>query len=319
MLLDSIILTIITIMEMAQGKPSLLFRLITFIIQYAKDEDVGQLLEYCSIEECLLCKEQEQLYRNKESLLYWLFVSNYQIVDIGEGDEIPKYQNVKLLLRHLLGISGCIFSYDYEFVKDNFAEVFHIVIEYYKKYKFYYDFYGKIFRVVKLATNNFYDVDKFNISYLARKTVLEHEETGKTYTLNTHLRNYIKDNDANFYVEISTLAYFKKINDKLYKLFDSDNKYCTWCNPSNKAKSKRKCTNCKNLSDELKNLQEISNNENFKYKNINSIISKITDTNIKKLKKKRKAKILELINSITIEDKEYYKRLKKLINKSFNN
>lgn len=317
-------------------KSESIFEFIVLIIQYADDKDVEQLLKNCFLDadkQNKLPQEQLSINFNKEVLLYNLIGLNYILQSylqyhkgesINVNDLLTETDNM-LLFKHLLALNGCCYSFDPQLIKENFKEIFHILVENYTKYKFYYEFFGTIFSKTEIFQNGEIYITRYSISYKGKNTtILTNEEDRSTITLKMHLKNYyIISKTGSLYVLTQTLCYFKKINNLINEeLSIEKNKpeYCVWCNPPEILNAKKKCINCRNLADLLKEMKNITTVDAVKTLNFSAELRKIQSNNIAKLRQKRKKYIEDVVKKAHLNKKlhkEFLKKLKYAINKSF--
>lgn len=317
-------------MELSYLKPDSLPEFIILIIQYADEKDVETFLKNCSINTfAKSTKPYETISKtyNKEALIFFLLnlgviLSKYKTNNSTYEDNIQNLQVgdvYKNLLFHLLALNGCTYSYDPDMVIKNFTEVFHILVESFAKYHFYYDFFND-----RLITTYCDSKRKlYTIEYQKRKTILTEEDNNNKIILNTCLKKMhnVFGNDY-LCIETQTIGYFRKINSLLYEKLKviSQPDFCVWCNPSNIKNAKRKCNNCKNLAEELKELQKKTDVKKIKQINFTEHLSKISPTDLKELKIKRKKYLKEIIKEAKLdktEHKMFLKNLNSIINKSF--
>ena len=195
-----------------------------------------------------------------------------------------------MLLSHIFALNGCFYSYNIEFAENKFKDIFHILIENYKKYNFYYEYFGHIFRKIKIGNPYGCIPVNYKIIYKGRHTILIEEKTKSQFEIKTRLKNYYKDENNILYTEKQTWGYFLKVNKLINEELSKQLKdnYCIWCNPVEKIGAKRKCKNCKNLSDILKEIKTVSNNTDFKKINFSYELKKISNINNKNFLKQRK-------------------------------
>lgn len=316
-------------MDFSYLKLENLYQFIVLIIKYADEKDIKTFFKNCSIDKGAENKKPDEIISPtyyKEALIYDLFnlgiiLHGYKTNNLSNENIIQNLQeedNYKILLSHLFTLNGCIYTYDRNMIVKNFAKVFHVLVESYAKYKFYYEICGSNLIV---TTNNgrLY----YNITLQDNKTVLTDEDTGRKIILNILIACYIRNlNDNKIYNLEQTVSDFKKINRLIYEKLSEKtcSNFCAWCKPSNIKNAKRKCNNCKNLAEELKELQQITEVTEIKNINFNQKLQEIKANDIKELKEKRKKYLKEIVKQANIcnpEYKSFLRRLKEAINKSF--
>ena len=320
-----------------------LFQFIVLLIQKADDEDIGILLNNCNVDfsDYKIDKFNKNIY--KDILFTELFVTNFNIFsDIKNEnydlvrDRINSSAYIEIY-QHLLALCSNFYSFNFKLRSaKELTQVFHTLINNYTQNQFYYSFDNKNFTKIVFSLHdetlfnngkNIHkpwqhsitesDSKKFLITKNDNKTILYNSKTGAKIELDVLLKTRRQQ---------YTYQSFIEANDSiLLALKEKGTRQdCTWCNPSNKKGSKCKCENCKNLLEELIDLQKQINDKDLNKWNFNLRIREIElnhcDNDYIALRRERKRvieKFLQEVSNKTKKCKAQQKRIRSLMRTSF--
>ena len=230
---------------------------------------------------------------------------------------------------HLFALCACYHSYFStvydQILNDSFSslkelnQIFHILIENYSKYKFYYTFNDTRLIKIEFVQDKRYGIShkktEYEIINKLRATYLRDKATGYEFNLHKNLKYITTANK-----EKIGFKYFKSVNENICRILRFKQSPCTWCYPDiNHLKAKKLCSNCQKLHDELENIKypvdEKESNTDLEKIDFNKEILKVKLKDVKnlyELRRKRKTVLLELLRGFQIK-----KSTKTLINKCF--
>ena len=213
--------------------------------------------------------------------------------------------------------------------KEEFAEIFHEIIDNYTKHKFYYEFSNEEVNKIEFE----YDAEFSMYSYVLtpfklvnqdRNPHILNEETGLTFSIGRQLKGRLIEKDNIIYPTPNTFDNFISIHKRLIKALNYNFKRCHWCNPdkdTQKGEEKIKCTDCRNLLEYLDELKNWSFDEDIRKINFNETINAIdynSLNNLAEVRTERKKYLVKFLKSLqNIQDEELLKNTEILIDKVF--
>ena len=213
--------------------------------------------------------------------------------------------------------------------KEEFAEIFHEIIDNYTKHKFYYEFSNEEVNKIEFE----YDAEFSMYSYVLtpfklvnqdRNPHILNEETGLTFSIGRQLKGRLIEKDNIIYPTPNTFDNFISIHKRLIKALNYNFQRCHWCNPDKeikKGEEKIKCPDCRNLLEYLNELKSWSSDKDICKISFNEAINVINYNNLKNLaevRTERKKYLMKFLKSLqNIQDEELLKNTETLINKVF--
>ena len=259
-----------------------LFHFIVLLIKYADDSDIGILLKNANIDLSKSGINEHTKTENtyKEVMIYLTSVSSFCVQKYlhylqEEHNDLTKEDILKTvremikecepisLYQHLFALCENFYSYNFKLRSNkDLTRIFKILINNYTTFHFYYSFEKKHFTKFVFVKENkknknlheifqHMELKPYIISTMSDKTYLYNSDTGAETSIDVTL----KTNS-----ELCSLKYFMTANEQITKALNNEEerKNCNWCNPISNGKTKGKCDNCKNLLEELNNLEYVN-------------------------------------------------------------
>lgn len=253
----------------------------------------------------------------------YLFVTHEEVKDKDNRDIASER-----ILRYMKGKSsaknGLKKLLKYGNINENeISKILHIMIESYKKYDFYYLFYGDNIKKVTITYKKghcSYIEDVYKIKQLARKTQFININTNNKIEVDKPIKQFFIN--EHFEMDLLSVSFnkFQKLNAAIYEGLSKDipTETCAWCNPDKYHKKQRKlCDNCTFLLEKIRLLQSKSLLHKFNiFTEMNTYTWKDYKT-LKGLRRKRKEHLIELLGDFYGLDDCATDELRFLIEKSF--
>jgi hypothetical protein len=155
--------------------------------------------------------------------------------------------------------------------------------------------------------------EKFELNFKDKCTIISDK--------NTNLKIKIVHRRKSPFIHLTSLSFeaFKTFHNKIVKFLKQEwLEDCSWCNPSkdNTQIQRKKCNNCKSLSDDLNYYNSKINPIDFN-KEIRNISYGNDITTLLDLREARKAKLKKLISSLKEENSNIKRKLRKQVDKIF--
>ena len=210
---------------------------------------------------------------------------------------------------------------------EEIEDIFHKIIYTYREKRFYYNICNdKINKIeFKFGDNKIIqsNITQYKIVNSDRNPYIINTKTGVKISLGRQIQlEPFKFKDFKSIPQANTYDYFCGTHERIVKALSYSPNICHWCNPvKNQTNEKVKCTNCKNLLEDLNELKKTSDNIETKKANFNKLISsvKLNDVqNLIELKMKRKKLLINFVESVQNDkNKIIVNRTKRLIEKVF--
>lgn len=329
---------------------------IVLLLQKANDEDIRQFLVNCSkdilsYKEDTLTNKEFLIYIVSQALIKHCTLLKFTKET---GNHLIKLSLIWTVIRHISALAYSYYSIlpidfdrltnnkiksDWDFpidemkdmykISNNIPEILHILIENYTKYQFYYAIDNNFINKIQITPQNteevlqiiYDDDDEENVEEYETITRYRIKEVNRYVCLvNPYDNIRIKTPISKHLLKCGSVMNFNafnKMNSAITKALSHKHVYCNWCYPDKKSTSHKKCLNCRELQSAFNELKQKDGNNKLSEFDLNKELTKITGDNLYQLRQLRAEFLFNILKETKVSDKNLKKRIKSLIQESF--